>query len=402
MANYSDNFRRDTVQFIKARGMSTQKASELLGVPEHLINLWTSESPSQKSYADEDDDVKVLALLRHMESEINVLKRMDLDDLASEVTTNLLYSVERLRALINQSNRNEDISGESLTVAEEPFYLGDVLEKSAELLAEYARQQGAQLIISPAPKNANFLKSDKGRFTHLIYSLLENAIERSPQRQINFKVSERANNGELVRLAFILTDTGLRYSSESAQNTRELKHIAHRGLRQTLQSFSGLFNATQAEFSWYFDGAEVNVLEVVMTLSMHRADLRPLIQLSTLRVFAVDADRERLSALDTTLSSLGVTPILFDTPKQYFDYLMLHPELNQPRCILLIDAATVYHEVIHKLSGADSEHHVHAIVMGSNSLIDKHPSKVFDSQLSFPVTPPKLLKCLSERIAAKR
>lgn len=402
MARYSDNFRRDTVEFVKSRGLTIESASVMLGIPEPIISFWLAEN-SADAFISTDSDLMILqALLRSLSADINTLKRLELDDLASQVTTDMYRSIERLSSLVNQMSTAGNQSNEWDSWADRPFYLGDVLETSAELLAEYTANQQVQLIISPAPKNANFLKGDRGRVTHLIYSLLENAIERSPRCQVKLDVNERANNGELVRLAFALKDTGLLYSSDSRYNTRDLTHITHRSLRRSLNSFSTLLNATHAEFSWWVEGGEVNVLEVTMTLPLHRADLRPLIELSKLRVFAVDPNREHLSALDATLTSLGLTPILFETAKQYFEYLSLHPELNRPQSVLMIAASVIHNEVMQSLTSTEFEHRVSTIMMGMGRMASDYPKKIFHGQLSLPITPPKLLKCLSERANAKR
>ncbi len=124
-------------------------------------------------------------------------------------------AAQALLRLINDILDFSKIEAGKLDIEQAPFRLGDVLQSLADLLGGKAQEKGLELLfrVPPDLASATFL-GDALRLNQILVNLVGNAIKFTDRGDILVGVERRQCEGERVRLAFTVADTGIGMEAE--------------------------------------------------------------------------------------------------------------------------------------------------------------------------------------------
>jgi signal transduction histidine kinase/DNA-binding response OmpR family regulator len=103
----------------------------------------------------------------------------------------------------------------------EAFSISNLIAEVGEILGNQAKVKGLELICHTAPDLPAVLSGDSGRLRQIIVNLAGNAIKFTPSGQVAVKASLVSDEGDQVKMAISVSDTGVGIPSEEQESIFE-------------------------------------------------------------------------------------------------------------------------------------------------------------------------------------
>lgn len=143
---------------------------------------------------------------------------MGMADLLSETPLNreqqeyariISTAADSLLALINDILDLSKVEAGEVTIEKTDFHLGDLIEKTAEVLAIRAHEKGLELVCHIESDVPVGLVGDSLRLNQVITNLVSNAIKFTENGEVTLHVANDPESLEIGSLLFRVTDTGI-------------------------------------------------------------------------------------------------------------------------------------------------------------------------------------------------
>ena len=140
---------------------------------------------------------------------LQLLQLTPLDDKQSRYATVALQSSSRLLRLLSDILDLSRVEAGKLSVANDPFMLGEVFGQVGQLLGPAADQEGVQLRMAVHPGVPRVLRGDSVRLQQVLINFIGNAVKFAPGGSVDVEASPLAPDGQgRARVLFSVVDTG--------------------------------------------------------------------------------------------------------------------------------------------------------------------------------------------------
>jgi len=123
----------------------------------------------------------------------------------------------QLLDLINDILDLSKVESGHLTLESLDFDLGEVLDKTLEMMAIRAHEKGLELALHIAPDVARVLVGDPARLRQVLINLIGNAIKFTEHGEVIVRVDADPENGSVGALRFAVCDTGIGIPEEARE-----------------------------------------------------------------------------------------------------------------------------------------------------------------------------------------
>ena len=340
---------RDITERKNMEDALTLKNEEL----EHRVQDRTSELEQARQEAERLADAKS-DFLSNMSHEIRtpmnaviglayMLQRMDLPIEAAELAHKIHGSSEALLGILNDILDYSKIEAGQMSIEATPFYLGDVLDNLATIMASSADGKGLELIIAPPPAEASYLIGDPLRLGQVLINLTSNAIKFTESGMVEVKIAQLGASGDAVKLSFAVRDTGIGMD----QSTQERLFAPFvQADSSTTRRYGGtglglvicrrLVELMGGEIRLESEPGKGSTFHFTLDLRTEADALKAAKQREQLVLVAEDNPVTR-EGLEYTLRALGWQPEVFDEGEPVLRRVLESPELQSPKTILLLD-----------------------------------------------------------------
>ncbi len=144
----------------------------------------------------------------------NLLQRTELSALQSDYVEKIALSGKHLVAIINDILDLSKIEAGKLTLEDEPFCMGSVLEDVASMISEKARAKGLSLHVEPLAERMR-LRGDPTRLRQALLNYASNAIKFTELGQVVLRVVRLDESAREVCLRFEVEDSGVGIAAEA-------------------------------------------------------------------------------------------------------------------------------------------------------------------------------------------
>lgn len=145
----------------------------------------------------------------------DMLTRTELSPEQSEIAGIIRDSAGSLLDIINDILDFSKIEAGKIELEIVDFELANVVEGTAELVAEQARHKKLSLMTHVAPDVPDLLRGDPGRLRQVLLNLLSNAIKFTSSGEVLVQVTLDSKDEERCRVRFSVTDTGIGMAREA-------------------------------------------------------------------------------------------------------------------------------------------------------------------------------------------
>ena len=145
----------------------------------------------------------------------DMLMRTRLNDEQVEVANIIRDSANSLLDIINDILDFSKIEAGKLELEIVDFELLNIVEGTAELVADQARQKKLSLMTYLAPDVPTSLRGDPGRLRQILLNLLSNAIKFTDSGEVVVQATLDAKDEKRCRVRFSVTDTGIGMPQEA-------------------------------------------------------------------------------------------------------------------------------------------------------------------------------------------
>ena len=280
----------------------------------------------------------------------DILARTPLSETQRHYVDTIRNSGDTLLTLINDILDFSKIEAGRLELQTATLDLRDLVESTAEQLAERAQQKGLQLLVLYEPSVPNAVIGDSVRIRQILTNLLGNAIKFTEQGDVRVDVTmerPRINNGGTPIIRFAVTDTGTGISPEGQaklfQSFSQVDGSSTRvhggtGLGLSIcKQLSELMGGTIGVQSLIGQGSTFWV-KLPLPLQPGPGELSaPRSTLTGLRICAAVSHPPTQQLLTCYLANWGVTPLVAVTGAEFLDQVMHEVATEGGRVIALID-----------------------------------------------------------------
>ncbi|HEY9871155.1 MAG TPA: response regulator [Candidatus Obscuribacterales bacterium] len=145
----------------------------------------------------------------------DLLVQTELSQEQSELAEIIRSSGRALLDIINDILDFSKIEAGKVCLEIEDFELVSVVEDTAELVAEKARQKRLSLMSFVSPELPCLLRGDPGRLRQILLNLADNAVKFTEQGHVMVSASLQFKKGSTVVVRFAVTDTGIGIPEDS-------------------------------------------------------------------------------------------------------------------------------------------------------------------------------------------
>ncbi len=138
-----------------------------------------------------------------------LLTRTELDGRQREYARAIQQSGEGLLALLNDILDFSKIEAGKLDLEPVPCRVGTLIEETAALFTEMAREKGVDLATDIDPGLPAEILVDKLRLRQIITNLVGNAVKFTPQGEVEVSCSGKVVSGHVCRMRIQIRDTGI-------------------------------------------------------------------------------------------------------------------------------------------------------------------------------------------------
>jgi PAS domain S-box-containing protein len=230
-------------------------------------------------------------------------------------------SADALLSVINGILDFSKIEAGKVDLEEVDFELRDCMEAALKTLALRADEKGLELLCDVTAEVPDMVMGDPGRLRQILVNLVGNAIKFTDEGEVALKVQLELEEGNRVRLHFVVSDTGI--------------GIAQNKLESIFESFAQADTSTTREYGGTGLGLTISrrLIELMggtiwieselgvgshfhFTLLLDRSEAKPATgdgtvpqeMLAGVRVLVIDDNRTNRRILEGLLRSWGMEP----------------------------------------------------------------------------------------------
>ena len=145
----------------------------------------------------------------------DLLMDTPLDEEQREFVDTLRRSTETLLGIINDILDFSKIEAGKLTLEAIDFDLREVIEDTAEMLAQRAQSKGVELLYTIADDVPTLLRGDPRRLRQVLSNLVANAVKFTEKGEVVIRVTRQTENDKHVHVRVGVTDTGIGLSAKT-------------------------------------------------------------------------------------------------------------------------------------------------------------------------------------------
>jgi two-component system sensor histidine kinase/response regulator len=116
---------------------------------------------------------------------------------------------DALLAVVNDILDFSKIEAGKLEFEDRPFSLTEIVESTADIVAERTAAKGLELITDVDPLAMRYLKGDPARLRQVLLNLLSNAVKFTAVGEVVLRVRQLARTADSANLRFSVSDTGI-------------------------------------------------------------------------------------------------------------------------------------------------------------------------------------------------
>ncbi len=139
----------------------------------------------------------------------NILNRTNLDEQQQKHVQIIHSSGNNLLAIVNDVLDLSKIEAGMMRIEETPFRINDVMATVEEMLSPKAIEKNIKLIVKVDEDVPETLCGDAVRLTQIMINLVSNSIKFTQDGGVYVKVTPFKSEGEIIRLEFLVRDTGI-------------------------------------------------------------------------------------------------------------------------------------------------------------------------------------------------
>ena len=258
-------------------------------------------------------------------------------------------SADSLLTIINDILDFSKIEAGKLTLEATPFELRECIEETMKALALRAHQKGLELACRVEADVPDAVIGDPARLRQILVNLTGNAIKFTPQGEVVMEVGVEARAEDVVRLHFVVRDTGIGIPREKQARIFEAftqadgsttRQYGGTGLGLTISSqLVALMGGRIWVRSAPGRGSEFHftVEFTVQDAAAATAAPRPQPELAEMRVLIVDDNATNRRILETMLTNWGMRPASVDGGRVALIAIRQAAEAGTPFALLLFD-----------------------------------------------------------------
>ncbi|MEO5345631.1 MAG: PAS domain S-box protein [Magnetococcus sp. YQC-9] len=327
------------------------------------------------------------------------------------------YAAETLLGIINDILDFSKIEAGRMELEQQPFQLGEVMEKVASMVGMRAEEKGLEILFSLPPDLPRALIGDALRLEQILINLGTNAVKFTPSGEIVFRVEALEVSDTLARLRFSCRDSGIGLTGEQIAglfqpfvqaDSSTTRHYGGTGLglaicKSLVDQMEGTFTVTSepgvgSEFAFTVPlGRQENGEPVRISLTSNTSGI--------LRVLVVDDNensrqilKEMVSGLECTVHTVGSGQEALDEMQRAvdawerpYDLILLDwqmPEMNG------IETA----RQIRRIAANDSSLVIMVTAFGRQEVMKEAKEVGINGFVLKPVTPSMLLNTIQDAL----
>ena len=271
-----------------------------------------------------------------------LLLQMDISQEAKEHVKDIRISSQNLLAIINDILDITKIESGKMELVLEKYYLGKLLDDVTLIISQQAQKKGLDFRIKIDPAVPNRLYGDKIRIRGVLINILNNAVKYTKKGYVSFELSILEQTEKNIKLAFIISDTGIGIRqedlSEIFKNFNRLERNIHYGVEGSglglaiSNAYVSMMGGEIKVSSEYGKGSVFTVIidqEVVDATAMeqefsilrkdNQAEIEETIRVKDVNVLVVDDNHVNLRVAKGLLSSYGLTVNTADNGRDAID-----------------------------------------------------------------------------------
>ncbi len=240
-----------------------------------------------------------------------------------EYLTTVKLSADSLLTVINDILDFSKIEAGKLELDPTEFRLRDFIDETCRLLALRAHQKGLELVCDVAPSVPEWVLGDAARVRQVLLNLVGNAVKFTERGEVAVAVEHRPDDGDGVRLAFAVRDTGIGITPEQQKiifqpfaqaDASTTRRFGGTGLGLTIcQRLVKLMGGSIAMES---DAGKGSTFRFTVRVDpIHNSSHEKIIEPAALKgvpVLVVDDNATNRRILAETLSRWGMRPVVAD------------------------------------------------------------------------------------------
>lgn len=240
-------------------------------------------------------------------------KQKELPAVSRDMVAKIHVAGRSLLAIINDILDFSKIEAQRLEIENVPFRLSDVLDNLASIMSSSLGNKPVELLITPVPVNANYLRGDGMRLGQVLVNLASNAIKFTDRGEVVVRVEQldaKVPGG--VQLRFCVRDTGtgiakdkqeLIFKAFSQADSSTTRQYGGTGLGLTISArLVELMGGTLEVVSEPGKGSEFSF---VLSFQTSKPEDSVLPEMTHLRVLVADDHPATRKVLLETAASLG-------------------------------------------------------------------------------------------------
>lgn len=271
-----------------------------------------------------------------------LLLQMDISQEAKEHVKDIRISSQNLLAIINDILDITKIESGKMELVPEKYYLGKLLDDVTLIISQQAQKKGLDFRIKIDPAVPSRLYGDKIRIRGVLINILNNAVKYTKKGYVSFELSILEQTEKNIKLAFIISDTGIGIRqedlSEIFKNFNRLERNIHYGVEGSglglaiSNAYVSMMGGEIKVSSEYGKGSVFTVIidqEVVDATAMeqefsilrkdNQAEIEETIRVKDVNVLVVDDNHVNLRVAKGLLSSYGLTVNTADNGRDAID-----------------------------------------------------------------------------------
>lgn len=271
-----------------------------------------------------------------------LLLQMDISQEAKEHVKDIRISSQNLLAIINDILDITKIESGKMELVPEKYYLGKLLDDVTLIISQQAQKKGLDFRIKIDPAVPSRLYGDKIRIRGVLINILNNAVKYTKKGYVSFELSILEQTEKNIKLAFIISDTGIGIRqedlSEIFKNFNRLERNIHYGVEGSglglaiSNAYVSMMGGEIKVSSEYGKGSVFTVIidqEVVDATAMeqefsilrkdNQTEIEETIRVKDANVLVVDDNHVNLRVAKGLLSSYGLTVNTADNGRDAID-----------------------------------------------------------------------------------
>lgn len=138
-----------------------------------------------------------------------LILKMDIDQKVREYVTDIKKSCQNLLAVINDILDISKLTSGKAELSCTNYYTGTLLQDVFHIIDIQACKKGLKFVMDIDPGTPHELYGDKTRIRGILINVLNNAVKYTEKGEVTFTVKVLEQSGDTVKLAYIISDTGI-------------------------------------------------------------------------------------------------------------------------------------------------------------------------------------------------